>query len=211
MLSRRALIIAKAKYLYARELTPKEESLILRRIKVGKKKEFKDLAGDQRKNSFVTIQDIVPATDFNNKSHEELMEVMKDIAVRTSSVDSGLKMLHFAKDMTKEALLQYIFDLYLEDDRMREKYHKKVAWEGTPSILEPTQFQNVPNDPFVTPFHNPGQSGGDTRQHQEEYDKNGYLTKEFTSRDSQNEHGKKKKKPLKKYCIASESWIFLRI
>lgn len=202
MLTRRELIIAKAEYLLGRSLTDKERKVLLSKIKVGNMKELKDNL-PEKKNDFIPVETVVASKFITDKtSEEELKEIVKEIAIKSMSVESGLKVMSAAKTQKPKGLLKYIFNLYTRDALNREKKMKKTA-EGREPILQSPPLLTGPHTEDLAwaylSYYNPDQDNHPSKVN--EYTDKGYLHNEWHTRPSQNEYRKKEKPKnrLKRY------------
>lgn len=200
-MTRKSLIVSKAEYLIERRLTEAETSILLKLVKVGNMKEIKDAVQSMnRKRDFTTVAHIIERAGLPDKpSVEELTGIVTDIAVKAASVDSGLKILNTASTKTKDGLLKYIMNLYLRNAARQDRKYK-IA-DGHPNTIGPAQYGNVPADPFVPSFHNPGQDNNSTVQVQDDYREDGYTANDKPSRPFLNQKKKNKKmqEHIKKY------------
>jgi len=203
-MTKHALILKKAEYLIGRELTRVEAKEIVQNVKVGNMKELKDAVDKfDRVRDFTDVGSIVEGSQIKDKTtKEELNSVIHDIAVKATSVDSGMKLLRASTGKSRESLMKYIMNLYLRDAMMKDKRRKTA--DGHRTILDgPASLtDNVSDtDPFVTPFHNPGQEDNSTTQVQDEYQQSGYTKNELETRPYHNEkkRNKKMKDQIRKY------------
>lgn len=204
MLTRRQLIIAKLEYLNGGPIPEKKLNKLLSKIRVGDKQEFKKLMTNA-KNKFVSIEDVVLSKKITNEtSKDELQEILKEISIKATSVESGLKMLKKAQNHSKNKLLRYIYNLCMKDAFNHNKI-KKRGWDSEP-ILQ--------REPLLTPghtddlawsylsFYNPAQENNPTKP--VEYDAQNQYLKNEEKLDTHPSHTEPKKptdkrKKLRRY------------
>ena len=188
------LIVAKIEYLLKRKLADTERISFLKKIKVGNNKEICDAVTHLKaSSSFSSITDIVAEhtqkQDLSKLSKEDLVDVVKDVVVRTASVQSGLKILRKAETMKRDTLLKYIFDLYLKDALARDK---KIKTSNVETITNdqsnrPPDIENALG-PGVRPYAYENVQKQDSLTDVKEYDsKDEYLRDEWRNRPSQNQ------------------------
>lgn len=190
----RGILEAKISYLLGRELTAKERKSFLQRVKVGNHQEIKTVVSHlDFENSFSTISNIIKEhtqkADLGKLGKEDLVDVVKDVVVKTTSVNSGLKILRKVSTMKQETLLKYIFDLYLKDAMARDKKLKTANRETITQdqAHRPPDLEN-PLGPGVRPFafENPDKNDSLTDVREYDSDEN-YLRDEWRTRPSHNE------------------------
>jgi hypothetical protein len=194
-----ALLVRKLEYILDRPLTPVEHRYFTRKIKVGNNHEIKTAAAHLKlANTFEPMSAIFKAhaqkNDLSKVSKEELIRVVEDVVVKTASVQSGLKILRKADSMSREVLLQYVYDLYLKDAMDRDyrphKYANHEAITNDQSNRPPT----VENAYMIGAFENVDKN--DSLTDVKTYDiKDEYLRDEF--RQTPDHNGIKKPQTIK--------------
>lgn len=216
MLTQRALITAKAEYLVGRVLTAEERKRICRIVREGSIKELhRAVEKLGRANRITSIASIVEAKckdgNFDKLSHEDLMNIIKDMVIKTgSSVQSGLKMLAKVTTMKREALLKYIFNVYLRDAAMIEKYTyvkkgNRDAITNDQAYRQPIVENALGNNVSPYRFENTDKESGISKDIREYDPKTNQLINEFNTRPLHSED-KKGKKPAPKGILITPNF-----
>jgi len=200
-----ALLTKKLEFLLNRTLTATERKYFLRKIKTGNRQEIKDAAAHLNiANSFVPISSIIKQyslhQDLSRLSKEALVHIVEDVVVKTTSVRAGLSILRKAGSMSKEVLLQYVYDLYLKDATDRERRPHKYANREAITNDQANRPPTVENQYGIFSFENTDKNNSLTDV--KTYDSKGdYLADEFKQTPDHN--GPKKpgtiKEQLKQY------------
>jgi len=200
LLTPRALLLKKLEFLVGHPLTASERSLFLKRVKFGYNYEIKSaVAHLQTDRKFeaphTIIEQYTKKQDLSKLSYADLINILEDIVVKTTSVQAGLRILKKAHTMSKTALLKYIFNFYLRDILKREKKGNREAIISDQSNRPPTgEYMAAPFG-----FENPVKL--EKLLPIDEYDSKGeYLNTEFRNSPSHNEPKKKSiKEKVKNY------------
>jgi hypothetical protein len=205
MLTAQSLILKKAEYLVGRPLTNSEAKYFLRKVQSGCMKELKTVAASIKLSAnFHTVSEVVEeynrTKSFDDMGKEDLLALVEDLVIKTTSVQSGLKILAKASTMSREAIYKYIFSLYLNDWQRTEKYHSKKAnrpaittdQSNRPPVVENAlsplgnfSYENPDKDPRT---HNVNDYNPDTKQ----------LSNEFVTRPTHSEPKKFKNDKYRK-------------
>jgi len=188
LLTPKALLLKKLEFLVGRPLTAEEHMELTKKIKVGNNAEISAAVNKLRQANrkfeapHVIIEKYSKNQDLSKLSQEELINLVEDIVVKTTSVQAGLRILKKAKSMSKMALIRYIYNFYLQDVRKREKKGNREAITNDQSNRPPV------GESMAAPlgFENPVKL--DRLLPIDEYDsKDEYLNTEFRNRPSHNE------------------------
>lgn len=126
MLSRRAILLMKAEYLLGRKLSNKEKKHFLKTYKGdGTRFSIREHIEDKYNkpvNKFKNVWEILEPKLFraDKMSREELLGLVKQIVIRATSVESGMKILRNALKKDKTQLMIYLFNLYLRDHNTKK-------------------------------------------------------------------------------------------
>jgi hypothetical protein len=159
MITREELMLLKAQYLLGRTLTAQECNNVLAYQGTGSRLDYRTFITKLGEtNKFKTLRDTVEPwiQSVDKYSMNELMELVYRIAVESTSIDSGIRIIKNASVKTAPKLMVYLYNLYMRDVEnyerdMRNSRKTKYGLSGTPGPIDQmVGYQGRP-DPWESP------------------------------------------------------------
>ena len=151
IVTKKSMLIAKAEYLSGKVLTIAEARIIVRKpatIRQGDIKKALGITNDTKHLPLgIIVEKYIPTID--KMSAEQLIDVVKEITVKATSVDAGMRILRQALSKTRDGLINYLINLWNKDEKNIDRYKKameKKAYEGSYLMEDQHHYSEV--DPY---------------------------------------------------------------
>ena len=146
MLTKRSFLLAKAEFFLGRTLTIDEKKLLYKKAQDGTQQTIKETLSISKNRKHIPlgiiIEKYIPRMD--KMSTEDLIGIVKEVLIKSTSVDSGMKILRKALSKNRDSLIGYLLNLWFRDAKNSDYYKK--AYEGSYLMEMENHFSNV--DPY---------------------------------------------------------------